>query len=255
MNAKLAPQETLYNIAGLDDKTLQELLLHLPKHRIEQLRKNAAIAIKEKYGSRNGPPKYGNLPRTFARRQVVLFFDELWRYRNKAVYAAFCLQFFYGLRIGELSGVTVVPGQQLIKVDNFKCKRTEFLPVIDGTEILFTYLDRIKEYSPDYLRKYFRETCERLGDEFMFRYTIDRRGLTRRQFATHTLRKTAGNMLRIHTGDPYKTSVFLRHNTRNVYGATAHYMHYDIEDMRHDLEACFNELVGKLIPTCIDDRK
>jgi len=243
----LSRDDSIIDILNTNHSELQAKLLVLPKHRMEYYRKTFGIVIKQKYGSRNGPPKYGDLPREFTKEELFTFFKELYRFKNKTVYSAFCLQFLYGLRIGELRDIEYVPGQKLIRIKNHKAKRVEYRPFIEGTELLFAHIDRIRKYSPDYLRKYFRETLMRLGDSYWYTYDYATDGRPLKQFSTHSLRHTAGNLVREATNSEYKMHVFLRHNTRSVYGATGYYMHYRLEDMRTDFNNTFEEYVAALV--------
>lgn len=222
----------------------------LSYHQLQALQKAAGHVRAAKYPSchRNKKPLYGNLPKVFSDRQLLEFFAELYRFRNEAVYKAFAKQFFYGLRIGEINTCRLVPMQELVIVEAEKKKgqpNQYYLPLIKGTEDLFN--PDLPKLSPHYLRKYFRETCDRLGDEYMFTYGKALCGRPLRQFSTHTLRATAGNMLRRHTRDPYKEAVYLRHELSSLWGATSRYMHYEQEEMKQDINQTFKHYVEELL--------
>ena len=223
---------------------LEKELEQWSKHRLEYFRKACGVVVEKKYSPhKHRKPLYGNLPRVFTEELVIAFFNEPVLRSNVRVRNKLLKQFLYGRRIGEVNDIRLIPGQNLVQIVNHKSKKIEYKPLIQGTERLF--LDDAP-LNPHYLRKYFRETCQRLGPEFQFTY--DKKGNRRlHQYTTHTLRKTAANMLRVHTGDPYKVAVYIGHDTSTSFGPTSVYMHYDIEEMRKDLNDCFERLVFKLL--------
>jgi hypothetical protein len=245
---KLKEAIGLRDCGGVEMRSVLELLgtaelettLHsLPRHALDTLRHSCGKVIESKYRPhRLKKPLYANLPREMSSEQVFQFFEELRRFGNEGVVKAFLRQFFYGLRVGEINSCKIVPGNYVMVTNHKDGGTVDYLPVIPGTEELF---EPIKNYSSGYLRKYFTETCDRLGDDFRYQYATDRKGRLRRQFTTHTLRKTAANIIRTHTKDAYKASVFLRHETRAVYGVTAVYLHYPLEEMREDLTKAFSQ--------------
>lgn len=222
----------------LSTAELELRLQTLPRHALDTLRHSCGKVIERKFRPhRLKKPLYANLPREMSRDQVFQFFDELSRFGNEGVVKAFLRQFFYGLRVGEINSCKIVPGNYVLVTNHKDGGTVDYLPLIPGTEALF---EQIKPYSSNYLRKYFTETCDRLGDDFRYQYAKDAKGRYRRQFSTHTIRKTAANIIRSHTKDAYKASVFLRHETRAVYGVTAVYLHYPLEEMRGDLAKAFS---------------
>lgn len=223
----------------------EEALRGLTYHELARLQKLAGEVKRKKYNvHKYRQALYGNLPRVIPHQLIINFFNEPVLLKNKPVRNKFLLLFFYGRRIGEANSIKRVEGQALVQIINHKSRIIEYKPLIEGTEPLFS---SEVNYSPDYLRKYFRDTCKRLGSNYGFQYAATSNGRKLHQFTVHCFRKTAGNILRTHTGDAYKVAVFLGHSTPSLFGATSCYMHYDVEEMRKDLNEAFKLYVETLL--------
>jgi integrase len=215
----------------------------LPKH--QQVRVQKIIGVARKHCFPQGPVRSVDLPRGFTRDQLLRFMREVLRFHNTKVFVACVLALLYGLRESEIALLKVVPGQRIVCIWDEKMDRREYLPLILGTEDMIRYYSSAP-LSKDYLRKYFRETCVRLGDEFMYGEP-GKVGQQCYQFTFHSLRHTGGELFRDFTNIEFKMHVFLRHNLRSVYGSTGYYMRYRREDMFVDVNECFCSLLSLLL--------
>lgn len=216
----------------------------LSKHEIEQSMKHLRIAYDERYSfAKPREPLAGNLPRGFSADQLREFFC-FWPLHLEEARRRLLRAFFYGLRVGEIEKA-VLHGD-LIKISVLKKGRdyTYYLPLIPGTERLFPPYTSWKRYHSNYLAKAFTARCDALGlDE---RHSPTKDGRMLRRYTSHTLRRTAGNLVRKKTCDVYKAKMFLRHNPSSHFGATARYLDYDMDEMRADLEETFLPFVDLL---------
>lgn len=238
-------EQLVESLVELSDEELVNQVLQYPKHVLCKLHAATGVARKLKYNTKM-TVRSVNLPKGFTREQLDRFFVELSRFRNHRVCVAFLLSLVYGLRVSEVGNLSVIPGQRLVCINDLKMRRKEYVPLIDYTKPLIDYYNSQPPLNKDYLRKYFRETCERLGDEFMY-YETGKLGQRAHQFSTHTLRHTGAAMMQSSTGAEYKVHVYLRHNLKKSYGTTGYYMQYRLEDMRNDMNGCFAPVVKHLL--------
>jgi hypothetical protein len=179
---------------------------------------------------------YGNLPRCWTVEQLLVFLRSV---SVREHLNAFLLSFAYGLRASEVGGAFIVPGQRLVGVFNKKCSRMDYLPLLAGTECL---LGARRSYHPIVYARWFRDAVRRLPPEFNYLYHG-----RRMQYTFHTLRRTAGNLLREYTHDVYKEAVFLRHRLGRRFGATAAYMHYPLDSLRCDMQEAFCSVLSEFL--------
>lgn len=229
-------EETFTQLTGIK---LETALQTLPQKRLEEIRKTAGQVIEKKFCRGRGPAKYGNLPRCFTTEKIKRFFAAI---KNPVVKQAFLIQFFYGLRVGEITFVRIDKYQNVVVIDNVKCGRTDYLPLIKGTEWLFD--DRyFQDLSPHYLRKCFRAVCRDLGPEFCFVYgKAKNTGRNLRLYTTHSLRHTAIDLVRRGTNE-FTASLFARHSLSNKFGVTATYFHKSFDELSLDLDSVFNGFI------------
>ncbi len=238
------PNSVVYQeVCIATDDELRHSFSSLTQHQLKRLRKIAGEVITSKYdmGRERKIPKYGNLPKNFTMSQLESFFASI---KHEGPRIAFTIQFLLGLRIGELNGLEIVEGQGLVKIQNNKCSRTDFLPIIPVVEQLIRQYQEGIQYSPDYLRKVFRQTVIDADMNYSYGTSDDNKKL--HQFSTHSLRHTAINLFSEFIGDQYRACCFSRHSANSQFGAQASYRHYSLDEMRTDYEECFGEIAKNL---------
>lgn len=223
-----------------DDSKLESYLLTLPKHRLDALTKKISYAREFKY-PRVKDALYGGLPRCFNKEQLVFFLSSI---SDPEFLRACLLVTLYGLRAGELNTVSVVPNQGLVCIHNSKGSRGrlryDYLPLLPGSEFLFKPFSWRDKHC---FERRFRKHCSSLGGLYNNTYGSSLLGRPLYQFTAHSLRHTSGNLFREFTRDPFKTAVFLRHRTHKLFGSTAFYMHYSLDDMKQDMVSLFSEFL------------
>lgn len=191
--------------------------------------------------------KYGNLRRNFKLSELQRFFQV---FMPKNVLQAFLIQFFFGLRIGELSQIQYVEDQDLLRVHSTKTDDTSWIPVHGRTKLLMFDLDEIRDYQTGSLQKSFRKIREEAGLDYQYGEATDGRPL--HQFTTHSFRHTAITVFANHIDDEYKITEFSRHKAKNQLGTVATYRHYEQQKLRTDLENAFDDWY-KLIDIALED--
>lgn len=224
-----------YNSQDTTEKRLYNELHDCPKWQLVLISKVVHDIRKEKY-LRCKDTKYGDLPRCLNETQIRMFFESL---RNKTVKRALLMQFFYGLRIGELKHISYVPNQNMLKIYNEKCNRTEYLPVHGKTIKLIQYISKINTLSGHYLRNRFRERTFKL--DMNFSYANSTNGNQLWQFSSHSLRHTAITIFGRHIIDPVKAMKFSRHKANKTFGVLPTYLYYGHEELKKDLEKAFRK--------------
>jgi integrase len=224
-----------YGKQELSEKKLYNELKDCPKWQLVLISKVVHDIRKEKY-MRCKDTKYGDLPRRFNEEQLRIFFKGI---RNKTVRIAFLIQFFYGLRIGELKHLTYVENQNLLKIYNEKCNRTEYLPVHGKTIELIKYLPKMKKISGHYLRNKFRENTFKTKINYVYGHNT--RGKDLWQFSSHSLRHTAITIFGKHIVDPIKCMKFSRHKANKTFGVLPIYSYYGLDELKIDLETAFKK--------------
>lgn len=214
-----------------NEELLYKDLLELPKHKLVKLVKYASKARKEKYDDSH-KYRYGNLPRSFTKKQFKTFIKSIWRKETKRI---FLIQYFYALRIGELYHIEILP-QGLLKIYNEKKDRFDYTPIHGKTKELFKeplILPHI-----DNLRKTFRKTIKRAGLEYIY---YDEGRFKLRQFTPHSLRHTAITKFMNIIKSELKTMKFGRWKMIKGMGQLPTYYHYDTDLLKKDLEETFKE--------------
>ena len=230
-------------IARLSDEELSEYMLSLPKHQQERFARVANISRETKYPhSKRRVPKYGNLPRHFTHALLYRYLaniDDVHDLRDTL------LEIIYGLRVGEVAHAEIVPGQLLVSIKNKKGarngeERIEFMPLLPGTEVLFT-----PGGNPHYrhLSRLFNKTCDAVGAELGYSYGKSANGRPLYQFTTHSLRHTGAEIMYQYTDSDFKARVFLRHRPHKAIGVTATYVRYSLDHMRRDMHNAFAPLI------------
>ena len=237
---------SLMEVARFGEQDTMDALQPLSFDQLERLRKYAGRVLEEKYNRNHGPPKYGNLPRSFSERQLLEFFDAI---VDDRLFLAFFVQFVFGLRNGELQDIEFLEEQGLLRVNNSKAGRVEFLPVPDAVRApLKEYLSK-EMHSVQKLRYYFRRVCEDAGEEFTYVYGYSNHKDNPRklyQFTTHTLRHTVGNLVRRRCGVGAQAA-FLRHSLSSKFGATGTYMNFSNEEMLGFLDEAIVPVAQKIL--------
>jgi hypothetical protein len=221
-----------------------EFISILTKHEHELLTKRNNLHYNSKYRLKRSGTLYGNLSRVWTPQQLIQFFKT---FPEGDVKKNLLRAAFYGVRIGEVASMQLMESSGLVRIETEKkrgVKSADYLPIIEGTQCLFT----AKTYNPNFLRKCFMAHCKKMGEGYYYAYTnSDAAGKKRYRYTTHTLRKTAGNMVRRFTKEVFKEKAFLRQSLSRAFGATAAYMDYPEDEMREDLNACFASLVIALL--------
>lgn len=218
----------------MNERKIYNTFMTLPKHAIVDLQKILSKARKDKYDNRSSK-KYGNLPRNLNAQQLEQFFKTIYRKETRRI---FLIQFYYGLRIGEIGTIEYLQPQKLIKIYNQKCDRIDYLPVHGETYKLFEKPIILPHL--DNLRGSFNQTIKRMGLEF--RYYKTRQGSELRQFTTHSLRHSAITLFMNYIKDPLKGMKFSRHANNKQFGSLPVYCNYSLDEMRTDLEQTFKPL-------------
>jgi len=218
-----------------EQEHIMELFEAMSKKEIRDLSRLVNDAREHHYPRDRGPD-YGNLDRSLSLDQARRFFDVI---NNEKVARAFLLQVMFGLRIGELDSVRYQEENGLLRVENKKQSRQEFLPVHGRTVELMPFLEQIAAYSKNYLRNCFASIREDAG--LTQTYGEDRRGRTQYQYTSHSLRHTAIKLYARVQDDNFKLCQFSRHEPSKEIGEVATYRHVDHDDLREELRNAFTE--------------
>ena len=237
---------TLQEVARFGEDDVFNALYPLKQDQLERLRKLAGVVIEDKYERGRGDPKYGNLPRHFSERQLVEFFEHI---RSDKLFLSFLVQFGLGLRVGELKGLDFLEKQGLARVQNFKARRVEYIPVCESLRApLKAYLSS-DVHSVQKLRYHFRAVCEDAGEEFTYVYGYSKHKDNPRslyQFTPHSLRHTAGNMV-LRAANPLVEAAFLRHKLTSKFGVTGTYMRVSNEEMSFAVSDALDDVIKLLL--------
>ena len=226
-----------------DDRELAERLLALPKHRITEIQKTLSMVREVKFG-RQRDPAYGNLSRALTPEQLV----ALLRFAHPRSRASFALMLLYGFREGEVHTASMVPNQGLVHVVNFKVRhRNEYIPLIEGSEILFL----APKPSYNLLRRDFRAAADLIGASYT--YAVSRTGRKLYQFTTHSLRHSAISIVAAHSHDPAIAAAFARHSREKAFGTTGRYIHVPTDRVREAMEKALWPLVVRGLSTSAAD--
>lgn len=218
-----------------EDSELYRQVINLPKWKIEAIRKTCTMAIQNSF-ERPREPKYGNLPRGMSDEQLHSFFSTI---RNKDAKLEFCLMFFLGLRVGEVSKIEILKDHGLVRINSEKTNKCHFLPLVEPLKSIFGTCRMYIRHTPNYLRKVFRKVCSEAG--IAFSYGISKKGKPLYSITTHSFRHSAINRFaEVVHGDPFKVSAFSRHSVRSI-GVQAVYRHYEMDSLRIDMERCFEK--------------
>ncbi len=228
-----------YNHQDSTEKRMYKELYDCPKWQLVLISKVVHDIRKEKY-IRSKDTKYGDLPRCFNEEQIFRFFKG---WKNKKVKNAFLIQFFYGLRVGELKNITYLKNQNLLRVYNEKCNRIEYLPVHGKTKELMKHIPIT--LSSHYLRNKFRANTFRHKMNYSYNTSTD--GLKLWQFTTHSMRHSSIVIFGRHIVDPIKCMKFSRHKANKTFGVLPTYSYYGQDELRKDLEKAFKKYYGLII--------
>jgi len=231
------------NIGVYDDPRQIDLYAELTgtglsQEKAKQLRRAITAYIDDNFERGKERTLYGNLPRAFTKDQLRLFFSKI---QNDTHRACFLLQFFLGLRVGEICNVEFLVDQNLVKITNHKCRRVEYVPLYPTLEqfyLLYKPFFPLK-LSNAYLAKKFRYYRSKHAS-LSYQYGESKTGMLLYQFTTHSLRHTAINFFRKSVRDPYIVSLFSRHKPREL-GVMSTYYHTSNEELAQDLEKVFGE--------------
>jgi len=225
-------REVLGDVREMSADEVAEVLEEMSQAKIKELSKKINQGKELLYPSN----------RDYKNRNVreVFYNDELRRFvncvRSPTARRAFLLQYFFGLRVGEIGRCDWKKGSGIVVVDLEKSEREQRIPVHGCTDRL---LDDYGEYcglSKHYLRKVFRRVREDVGLDYVYGESSDGRRLF--QFKTHSLRKTAATVFMQEVEVEMKMKEFLGHSQQS--NSTASYHGYWEEEYREDLEETFS---------------
>jgi len=223
-------------ILKMDDDELRDAFSDYASHEIKELSKQVNKARDMLY-RKNRDYKNTNVREVFFQRELIRFMEAIHSYNAKR---AFLLQFFYALRISEISACEWNRKSGMLVVDLSKTHRTQRIPVHGETDKLLEDYHEFADMSTGYLRKVFRRVREDVGLDMTYAESEDGRDLY--QFRSHCLRKTAATMLHDQTDSDMKMKEFLGHSQSG--NATASYHGYWREKYKNDLEATFSHYYG-----------
>lgn len=214
-----------------DEETLHKEIMQLTKWQLCLLGKLITDVREEKYPRRR-KVLYGNLPRCMRKEELLVFFMNV----HKDFRDFFLVQFFFGLRINEVNNIEFLENQMLIRINDKKCKRVEYLPVHESQVKL---LRRFKKKNHKVARDYFRKCIKSCGLHYVYAQSSNGKNLS--QFSPHSLRHSAINIFAKQVNDSFKRMSFSRHDKKTELGTTSTYLFYDMEEMRVDYEKAFKD--------------
>jgi integrase len=218
-----------------EQERLMDLFQDMSKLEIRDLSRLVNDARDYHYPRRR-QPKYGNLDKSMSYSQAKRFYQAI---NNDKVGRAFLLQLMFGLRIGELDTVEYQEENRLLKVENKKESRREYLPVHGRTSELMPFLDQIAAYSDNYLRNCFASIRDDAGLDQV--YAESENGKQLYQYTSHSLRHTAITVFARVEDDNYELCQFSRHEPSKEVGTVATYRHTSHDDLRDKLEHAFTD--------------
>jgi integrase len=222
-----------------DEGALFEELRVLSKWQLVLLGKVVCRVREFKYVRRR-EALYGNLPRGLNVGQLVDFFEVV----EPKYFDFFLLLFVFGLRIGEVKHLSVVKAQGLVRIENRKGGRVEYLPVIRGVEGALNALESLRCIKDKAARDAFRRAVKRAG--LYYEYALSGNGKRLGQFTPHSLRHSAINLFAGYVKDPFKWMSFSRHEKSKLLGVSAVYRHYNLDELRADMEKVFKPVLEEV---------
>jgi len=225
-------KEALQNVREMSDNEVAQVLGEMSQAKIKELSKKINNG-KELLYPRNRDYKNRNV-------REVFFNDELRRFvnsvRSPSVRCAFLLQYFYALRVSEISRCEWKRDAGVLVVDLCKTEREQRIPVHGKTDELLEDLGEFQDLSSHYLRKCFRRVREDVGLDMVYGESSDGRSLY--NFTTHSLRKTSATVFMRDVEVEMKMKEFLGHSQQS--NSTQSYHGYWQEEYREDLESAFD---------------
>lgn len=224
-------REVLDRVREMSDDEVASVLESMSQAKIKELSKKINKGKELLYPS-NSSYKNRNV-------REVFFWEELQRFlnsvRSPSVRLAFLLQFFYGLRVGEISRCEWNQTAGVLVVDLLKSDREQRIPVHGPTDKILCDYGEFSGLSSDYIRKVFRRVREDTGLDAVYGESSDGRRLF--QFTTHSLRKTAATVFMREVNSKMKMKEFLGHSQQG--DSTESYLGYWREEYRRNLESAF----------------
>jgi integrase len=224
------------NKHDVENSILYNHIKELPRWKLDAIRKTCTRGILNNF-DRNREVKYGNLPRGMTDEQLLKFFSTI---RNKDAKIEFFIQFFFALRVGEISRAEIIQEHNIVKVYSEKTNKIQFLPLYEPIKTFLLENKLEVKHTPNYLRKVFRRVCDEAGINLVYDRSTTGKPLYLN--TTHSLRHAAINRFaEAVNGDPFKVSMFSRHSVQSVIGVQSVYRYYSMDDMAKDLVRCFQK--------------
>lgn len=213
---------------------LYDELMNLPKWKIELIMTACTQARKDKYFRRT-EKLYGNLSKSFTEKQLHHFFSVI---TNKDHKIFFLIQYYLALRISELSRLVPDFEEDVVRIYSKKMNRFEYIPLFEPVRSLLKQKPKL-DYNINSIRNKFMKYIQRAGLDY--KYAPRKGGGNMHRLTTHSLRHTAiTKVSKIVNGNPFKLTMYSRHNSSKYVGVVAVYNHYTIDDLRDDLSRAFN---------------
>jgi len=225
-------REVLRDVREMSASEVAEVLEEMSQAKIKKLSKKINKGKELLYPS-NRDYKNRNVREVFYNRELRRFMNSV---RSPSARRAFLLQYFYGLRVGEISRCEWKQKSNILLVDLEKSDREQRIPVHGRTGVLLEDYDEYSGLSKNYLRKVFRKVREDVGLDYVYGESSDGRRLF--QFKTHSLRKTAATVFMQEVEVEMKMKEFLGHSQQS--NSTASYHGYWESEYRKDLESAFD---------------
>jgi len=224
-------REVLADVREMSANEVAEVLEEMSQAKIKELSKKINEG-KELLYPRNRDYKNRNVREVFYNRELRRFMNSV---RSPTARCAFLLQYFFGLRVGEIGLCEWKQDSGVLVVDLEKSEREQRIPVHGETDKLLEDYGEYSGLSKHYLRKVFRRVREDVGLDYVYGESSDGRRLF--QFKTHSLRKTAATVFMREVEVEMKMKEFLGHSQQS--NSTASYHGYWEEEYRQDLERAF----------------
>lgn len=218
----------------IENTRLYSELLELPKWKIEMIMSACTKARKEKF-TRKNERLYGNLSKSFTDTQLRKFFSVI---KNKNHKNFFLVQYYLALRISEVQNIKPDFEEDIVRIYSTKMDRYEYLPLFEPIRTILKTNPKL-DYSINCIRNKFMKYCQKSGVNYV--YAPRKGGGNMHRLTTHSLRHTAiSKLAKVVNGNPFKICLFSRHQAKKAVGVVAVYTHYDIDDLREDLQKAFN---------------
>jgi len=226
--------EPLKTLLELDEDELADFFRGWRAHQIKELSKKVNTARDVLYRS-DRSQKNKNVRQVFYPDELPDLFNCI---RSRRVKWSFLLQFFYGLRVGEISRVSWNQDAGVIVYEAQKTGDEMRVPVHGQTTRLLQDLGEFQSLSKYYLRNAWASIREDAGLDYVYAEASDGRDLY--NFGTHSLRKTAATYFEQVVDSELKVQTFLGHRTaRSGNKSTPSYHWYFRDAWREDLEETF----------------